>query len=922
MKRPLNTRMKGLLLATMLGSMSACGDKTTDEYIQEAQQYVAEDNRAAAVLSLKSAIQADPKSAEARFELGQIYLQLKQFESAEKEFNRALDNGYSASKVLPLLTQAYHQTGAYSAISKIAHEEAGLTPVEQAEIGYFKVLSLVRLNKFEEAQTLIDELGNIETQSVFKGLTSAYTYVIQRDFETALAQVNELREQAPQNAQVLKLVAQLQLSVKQLQPAIDTFTEYAKLFPEDIQTTFVLAKLLVDSGQAKAAGPYVDRLLLVNQKNPLLNQLKAATSAALKQHAPALKHAEVALNGGVNEPSLRLIAGYSAYQLEDYESANRHLSFVAGVLPDNHPGLKLLAASQLQLGLTSEVGEVLERLDDLSEQDAPLFSKASFELLKDGFENDAKDLMQRSSEISKTAEDLTRLGLLKLSLDNLDGIVSLEEAVAKEPTLDVAQTTLGRAYLGTKQYDKALQLAKDWKANAPDDIRPYMLAGEVYSKQRNFLAAKLEFEGAREKQPNSVTPRLALVSLDLSQQKLQPAIQALDDILIEFPTNVSALATRYLIAKQQGEEANIQAKVEAAFNSDKQNIAVRLLLARIYAAEKQYSDAISLLEAISEQPDLPQNYWAILGQSYLRTNQVSKATKHYDTWLNAEPNNKDANIGKLLLLDNRFKYEEALAMTSTFLSHRDDLQMNLLHLHFLLMNSDYTEARKAYSELPSSVLNQPSVKGFLARLQLADNQPKKALANANIAYQASPTTRNLKVLLAAYSKLSMPEKRMQILEQHVASQPKDQLARMMLADLQIVQNTQAAIASYTQAVEQNDKNYVAHNNLAYLYLQDGELGKAKAHGKKAVALQPNNPATLDTLAQVYMAEEEFEDAVALYNKAVTDEMQNEEIYLNYVEALFAADQAFLANRKLAQREYTQPESIQRVTQLKTKYPAE
>ena len=458
-----STFLKYTLTFVALGILSGCSKQTSDEYIQEANQYVSENNPAAAIVALKNAAQLEPKSAQARFELGLFYIQQKQFESAEKELNRALEYGFEPSKVLPLLTQAYQHTGAYSAISKLEHEQKGLTAVERAEIGYFKVVALSRLNKIDDARVLIEALREIDTSSVFKGLTAAYMQVLDKDYETAATAVSELREQAPQNAEVLKLLAQLKLSLGKPGEAAEIFKDYVQFYPEDKQTTFVLAKLLVDVGELTDAEPYIDELLLINDLNPLLNQLKSATYAHKGDYENALERAEIAITGGIDTLPLRLVAGYASYQTQDYSSTNRHLSYIAGMLPDNHPGLRLLAASQLQLGLSSEAGDVLERLDQLTDEDAALFSKASYELLRDGFEKEAKVLIEKSTDISRTAEDLTRLGLLQLSLNNLDGIVNLEEAVSKSPELVSAQTTLGKAYLVTKQYGKALELASSWK---------------------------------------------------------------------------------------------------------------------------------------------------------------------------------------------------------------------------------------------------------------------------------------------------------------------------------------------------------------------------------------------------------------------------------------------------------------------------
>jgi putative PEP-CTERM system TPR-repeat lipoprotein len=917
-----STLIKYALTVVALGVLSGCGKQTSDQYMKEAEQYVAENNPAAAIVALKNAVQLEPKLAQARFELGLLYIQQKQFESAEKELNRALEYGFESSKVLPLLTQAYQQTGAYSAISKLEHEQKGLTSVERAEIGYFKVVALVRLNKIDAARVLIEELGEIDTSSVFKGLTAAYMLVLDEDYETAATAVSELREQAPQNAEVLKLLAQLKLSLGKPAEAADIFKDYVQFYPEDIQTTFVLAKLLVDVGDLKAADPYIDELLLLNDQNPLLNQLKSATYAYNGDYANALKRAEFAFNGGIEAPSLRLVAGYAAYQIQDYSSANRHLTYIAGILPDNHPGLKLLAASQLQLGLNSEAGDVLGRLDQLTDEDAPLFSKASYELLRDGFEKEAKVLIEKSTSISRTAEDLTRLGLLQLSLNNLDGIVNLEEAVSKSPELVSAQTTLAKAYLVTQQYDKALELARNWKNNSPDDVKPYMLAGDVYTRQQKFTEAKIELEKAIEQDSKNPSPRLALVNLAVVQKDIQQARLLLEQLLIEFPNNVPTLATYYLINKQADNQLLGIVKIQSAFDRDPSNLATRLLLARVQVVENNYQAAIDLLTEVKDQNDLPKAYWKTLGQSFIKSNQLRPATLHYDAWLAKEPNDKDAIVGKLLLLDNLNKFEEASQLTQGYLNNRDDVQMQLLNTHFLLMKGDYPAAQKTYDALPKNVLGLPLAKGFLARFQLNNKQPELALENALVAYNATPNNGNLILLVFIYDKLQQLDKTMELLEQHLEKLPNDLGARMLLAERQIGGDLTSAMASYEVALQQNPNNYIANNNLAYLYLQEGDINKAKGYGEKAVEIEPDNAAALDTLAQIYVADKNYEGALNLYDRAITDDMQNEEIYLNYVEALLLAEEKTLAKRKLSQREMKQEASITREAKLKADFDIE
>jgi tetratricopeptide (TPR) repeat protein len=155
------------------------------------------------------------------------------------------------------------------------------------------------------------------------------------------------------------------------------------------------------------------------------------------------------------------------------------------------------------------------------------------------------------------------------------------------------------------------------------------------------------------------------------------------------------------------------------------------------------------------------------------------------------------------------------------------------------------------------------------------------------------------------------------LPENVLGLPLDLAAKMLLAERQISGDLPGAITAYEVALQQNPNNYIANNNLAYLYLQKGDIDKAKRYGEKPVELKPDSPASLDTLAQIYVAEKDYKEALNLYNRAVTDAMQNEEIYLNYVEALLLAGETFLAERKLSQREMKEQKSIVRKAKLKS-----
>jgi Tfp pilus assembly protein PilF len=97
-----------LLLALMLGTslLAACGQKDSAALVTEARAKFAAGDYKSAMIELKNAVAQDERNAEARYELGKLYLDQHDLASAEKEFRRAREAGYPANTVNPMIARA------------------------------------------------------------------------------------------------------------------------------------------------------------------------------------------------------------------------------------------------------------------------------------------------------------------------------------------------------------------------------------------------------------------------------------------------------------------------------------------------------------------------------------------------------------------------------------------------------------------------------------------------------------------------------------------------------------------------------------------------------------------------------------------------------------------------------------------------
>ncbi|RDV27966.1 PEP-CTERM system TPR-repeat protein PrsT [Alteromonas aestuariivivens] len=909
----------GAAILLSLAALWGCSNKSPDDHLLAARQFEQAQQYDAAVIEYKNAIQLEPQAAGPRFELGRLYLHQQQYEAAEKELNRALEQGYSPSQVIPLLSVAYQQTGADTALLGIDHKVTGMTAVQSAEVGFYKVQALAELGKNDQALALISELQALDTTSVYKGLSSSFELILTEQFEAALEQTQLLKQQAPANKDVLLQLAKLQMLQRQWPEAIETYQNYIRINPKDLAIKFSLLALLMEERRFDEAEQYVDELLDINSEHGLLNRYKGTIEVTRGQFSQATGHLDKAILNGQNSPVVHLVAGFAAYQLQDYPKASSHLSQIAAQLPENHPGLRILADSLLQQGASEDAAEILDRVNGELESDADLFSKAGYQLAREGNVTDARKMAERSQELSQSAQELTRLGVLQLSLNDVEGLINLEAAAAKAPESVITQKTLLGAYLAAGQHDKAKNLALQWHQQSPQASEPMLYLARLAMVEQRYDDAK-QWLTTVEKLPEAAEESLLIrARLAFLMEQDDNGVATLEKVLASSPAQINALTLLYLYKAEQGDASSVVQRANAALKINPENLALRVLVARMHFAERDDALTLQTLESVIPTPETPQAYWSLKGQALLNSGKIELAELHYRAWLDEYPLNKDAALGRLQVFERKRQYGAASAFAQTFLNKRQDWQIEALLAHFLVMDNRLDASRKVMEELPEQITQLPFVRGIQGRIYLKEQQPQRALEHIDVAYKALPSTQNILLLVEAYEAAGNPEEGFQVLQNHVENHPDDTAPLALYAQRLISRDKGQALAAYAGILERLPDDLVSLNNLAYLLYEQGEYDKAEPLARRAVAIQPSNPDAVDTLGQILVKLGQHKEALSLYQGVIKPESGSDAVYLNYVELLLAQGQSELAKRRLASRTFSHPESKQRIESLQQSY---
>jgi serine/threonine protein kinase/Flp pilus assembly protein TadD len=174
------------------------------------------------------------------------------------------------------------------------------------------------------------------------------------------------------------------------------------------------------------------------------------------------------------------------------------------------------------------------------------------------------------------------------------------------------------------------------------------------------------------------------------------------------------------------------------------------------------------------------------------------------------------------------------------------------------------------------------------------------------AFSGKATEKERLYIEAAYARRveKNTDKEFRILQEIAAKYPKEkEVHSSLLAAYQQKKMYPEAIAEANKALELDPKWATILNQLGFMYIATGDLGKAEEYLKKAVTVAPEDANPLDSLGQLYFLTGRLDEAIAQYKEAVRikPNFGSEDIiaYIyavkgDYTEAMSWLDQFILA----------------------------
>lgn len=699
-----------LIVGLILGVMSACGsaENSASNYVESGKALMAEGKIDKARLEFRNAIQIEPKTAEA-------YYQLALIDEKSQNWKGMFSNLSRVEQLAPTHYQAIVKLGQLNLLA-----------------GNFDIA-------LEKASTVL----NVDNQNVMAYVLRSSVSMKQENYGAAINDIEKALAIDPVNIEAISvktLVLNLQGKPDQALAVLETAL---KEKPNELPLTMIKLSIL-EQQKDYAAMEAIYRGLLTSQPNAdwvpvslakLLNvqnrydEAKQVLSTFSEAHPEDAKAKLVLVSLVKTKEPQQAIALLDNYIAQDKDNYDLRLSKIqlllatqqldlaivdlkelASLDPEGNSGRKakvVLAQIELQKGDVKAAGEILNTvLATAPEDESALLLKARIDIMNKNIDTAVTNLRivlrnnpesdealvllaqaYMNSGSSELADDNFRQALA-VNPGNTVAALSVANSLMKTSDLNRTEDVLVKSLKQDPNNTEVLQalaqvriLKKDWlgskslvdnlKAKSEESALAYYLTARISQGQEYFAAAVDEYKSALALRPDMARALqgLAYSSLQLGQK--EQLINYLNEFLQKNPTQLAAYSVLSNIYMQDKEWAKAVATIEQGIAKEPKWQGGYSALAAIYFAQNKNELAISAYQQGLDNNKNSNFLTLQMASAYERINEFDKAKALYEEVLardaSVEPaiNNlasllteqfsSEENINKAMILAERFK---------------------------------------------------------------------------------------------------------------------------------------------------------------------------------------------------------------------------------------------------------------------------
>jgi tetratricopeptide (TPR) repeat protein len=548
-----------------------------------------------------------------------------------------------------------------------------------------------------------------------------------------------------------------------------------------------------------------------------------------------------------------------------------------------------------------------ENVKLLALQAQTAFMKKDF----DGSENYSKLILKTHKDDLVALNAQLQIARAQIGAGKLkDASARLTQVLKLSPKHVEANYLRALAAYQNKEYALAKTHADVALAGAPNHRQSLFIAGaSSYALQQNETALRhlTAFVNAV---PSNVEGRRMLAALQQRMGNPTGAIQTLErGVGRSSETDAQLLASAGATKAQAGDMAGAAKSLAQASAAGPKDAATR---ARIGAMRLALGDKDGLedLEAAAEL-DTSGEQDAALAVAALQAKEFDKALEAAERLQKKKPSNTGGYLLAAAALDRKGEAAKAKASLLKALEVKPgDVQTLVTLSQFAARAGDRKEAVERLEQAVSANQETTYPRLLLARLHLAYNDPKNALATAKAALQRAPKEATLlDVAGKAEQALGQNEAAIGTFRTLVATQPTMPITYRLLAGAyEASRNYSAALAELDNALRIAPDDAAVKFDRARLLALTGKVNDAAAVLGELKSTHPQDPSIATLEGSIAMAGGRSAEAVSAYQRAFASQRTGENL-VRLTSAQVAAGQASAARGALEEWRKQRPDDV-------------
>jgi putative PEP-CTERM system TPR-repeat lipoprotein len=638
-----------LVLVTLLGCSPA---EDSAARLERAQALEAAGDVRAAAFELRRILQDDPDHPQARFRLGRLNVLAGRGDAAQRELRRAMELGMPPDEVMPWLIDALlfqeRFTEARTEVSSMLSAGNPSDPrwlLRRAEAN-------LGLGQFDESSADLDMVADYGMEQGRVWIAQAQLAHRQGDSATALDLARKAAQADPDDPRTTFTQGWLALRQALFHEAESAFLESAgsaRARANDTDLTranLLLVEARLGQDKTSEAEAVIEELETLLGDIPELSYLKGLIAYRKGDFTVARDWIRDTLQRRPEHHPARLLAGGTAFALNEYEEASRQLRRYLAVVPANDAARRLLAVAQARLGRHGEAMAVLEPLRAAGQdaESAALLAligrsasvSGEFETAESAF----REALVASPGDPALRGELARLhaaqGRYDEAIDELSALVREGDAAA--------ELFLVRTLVASGNVAQALSQARALAERSPERPEWHTLVGLIQLQQGERPQGRASLIKALNVDDGYLPALLALGRLGLEDGNEASAERYFNAVLRIEPRHGLAMLGLAESAGRRGDVSTAESWLKRAVEANPDAVLPRLWLSRFHAQSGNADAAISTArEAVAASPRDPRAL-ALLAELQARNGDLDGAADTYGMLIDVVPDDLTSRL--------------------------------------------------------------------------------------------------------------------------------------------------------------------------------------------------------------------------------------------------------------------------------------